>query len=78
MLNSPSKGMTLKSDTESDSPLQMYKTYYPSNRNSLPLKILGLLFVKRNTFILKTPCIPWQWRFREDVDFKILAGVYLT
>lgn len=54
------------------------KTYYPSNRNNLPLKILGLLFVKQNTFTLKTPCIPWQWRFREDVVLRSLAGVCLT
>lgn len=53
MLYSTNKGMTLKSDTESDSPsLRTYKTYYSSNRNNLPLKILGLLFVKQNTFTL--------------------------
>lgn len=65
MLYSTSKGMTLKSDTESLILHHCKRTKHIIRRigNNLPLKILGLLFVKRNTFILKTPCIPWQWRF---------------
>jgi len=51
MLYATSKGNDFENAVQGLIPsLQTYKTYYSSNRNTLPFKILELLFVKQNAF----------------------------
>lgn len=82
MLYSTSKGMTLKSDTESDSPsLRNIQKPIIHRIGTVFLSRVWdcSLFVKQKHFYPKDILrIPWQWRFLRRRSFKILAGVCLT